>query len=471
MSKSIVLFSLILFFVCGAFSAHASSKVSSMGQSVAAAIDRLPEGASKQGLIRYLQIVSPQAYKNDRLVGTGNQGIQDFLAYHFETNDCYAEAAFRFYRDIKQMNTLSERPHLNDVSGEGGFQKKKKGWLWELALRHTQGNKNKAMALIGLCGHDDINQGTFHNDRVEAKLRAEGWDDEDLFTFDEHLDEYKLCPLRESDFYLPQSLGSGVDISNSLKSQIALTQAEGRAEILPAKYYHVLGAAFLTCQMVEAGLRPSLASSLQELAARAYRGIRLCAKTADEYATFQEMLADPTFQKRPSKVPFDTHIKSLLVRDYLSGACLKDSESMNCGLLGQIYPFMPEPPQEPSERINQIQKIHYFVDRIVAAGLYGSWYLGGHRMLKSLPCTDEQILGPNPMFAQFLETMKININICGFGLSAEGCKNSRKIIETWKVDFTWTVAQHRVGAQFAAANCTRSAQIENSLNHFCTSGK
>lgn len=471
MFKSIVLFNLILLFVFGTSSAQASSKASSMGQTVAAAVERLPDGPSKQGLIRYLQIVAPQAYKNDRLVGTGNQGIQEYLAYHFETNDCYAEAAFRFYRDIKKMNTLSERPRLSDVSGEGAFQQKKKGWLWELALRHTHGNKNKAMALIGLCGHDDINQGTFQNERVETKLRSEGWDDEDLFTFDEHLDGYKLCPLRESDFYLPQSLGSGVDISHGLKNQIASIQADGRAEILPAKYYHVLGAAFLTCQMVEAGLRPSLASGLQELAARAYRGIRLCAKTADEYATFQEMLAEPSYQKRSSKVPFDTHIKSLLVRDYFNGACLKETESMNCSLLGQIFPFIPEPPNAPSERIRDIQKIHDFVDRMVAAGLYGSWYLGGHRMLKSLPCTDEQILGPNPKFAQFLETMKIHVNICGFGLSAEGCKNSRKIIETWKVDFTWTVAQHRVGAQFAAANCTRSVQRENSLARFCAIGE
>lgn len=460
-----------MIFIFGAFSAQADANVSSMGQTVAAAIDRLPEGPSKQGLIRYLQVVSPQVYKNNDFVGTGNQGIQDYFASHFKNNDCFAEAAFGFYRDIKKMNTQSRRPRLSDVSGEGEFLNKKKGWLWQLALRHAKGKANKAMALIGLCGHDDINQGIYRNERVETKLRAEGWDDEDLFTFDEQLDDYKLCPLRDSNFYLPQSLGEEVDVSKELKKQIASIQAEGRLDALPAKHYHVLGAAFLTCQMIEAGLRPSLASGLQELAARTYRGIRLCNQTADDYATFQAMLAEPEYKKRPARVPFDKHIKSLMVRDYFSGACLGGGDSMNCSLLARIYPFISEPPTQPADRLLQIKKIDAFVDRIVAAGLYGSWYLGGHSLLKSLPCTNEQILGPNPKLAQFLEVMKIDVNICGFGLSAEGCRNSRKIIETWKIDFTWTGAQHRAGAQFAAGKCVRSVSSANSLARFCEWGK
>lgn len=446
---------------------YAESQVASMGESVIAAIARLPEGPSKAGLTRYLQIISPHSYADDYNVGTGNQGIQGFFEHHFATNDCFAETAFRFYSEVKKRNTSETRPTLKDISGEGAHVKNAKGWVMSLALRFTNGDKNKALALIGLCGHDDTNQGVYNNKRVEDKLRSEGWGDEDLFSYEEGLEDYKLCPVQASDFYLPQSLGASADVSVELKAQISRIQGEGKAEKLPAKYYHVMGASFLTCQMIEAGLRPQLAVGLQELAARAYRGIRLCMKTNYDYELFRQILKEPVITNRPAGVTLDQQVKNLLLRDYFNGSCVNVHKGLICTLLQSADSGIVRPPSDGAQQEYYISKINGLVDRIMAAGLYGSWYLAGHGLLKSLPCTDAQVLGPNPRLGEFVDKLKLNLNICGYGLSPEACRKSLQIIETWKVDFTWTVAQHRVGAKFAQKNCRKLEKQGDSLKNFC----
>lgn len=439
-----------------------------MGASLRRAIDKLPEGANKRGLIRYLQVISPESYRRDGDVAMANAGIRGYLEKQFSENDCFAETAFKFYREIRSADREGERPHLSDKAGDGRFKHKPAGWLWEKALSFSGRNPNKAMMLIGLCGHDDINQGDFRNQRVEDKLLARGWSDDDLFIWDELTDGNHLCPLKTSDFYLPQSLGRGVDISSSLIERIARLQAEGRGDLLPAKHYHVLGAAFLTCQMIEAGMNSTLASRLQVLAARAYRGIRLCEKTHDEYEMFKALLQQPELKNR-GRLSLDQAIRLELEKSLLDEKCRSGKlRNWSCDLLRERFSYSMTTQLSRAAYDRMKFRIQQDVEQIITSGLYGSWYLGGNRILKSLPCTDEQILGPAPLLAKFVGSVDLNMNICGYGLSSDMCKRALHIIDTWKVDFTWTVSQHKVGADFASIQCRRYEASRNSISSFCS---
>jgi hypothetical protein len=213
------------------------------------------------------------------------------------------------------------------------------GWLWKLALYHANNDPNDAMKLIGLCGHDDVAQG---NAKIQlspkmAKENFENWlkKTNDLIAmyesslaqkekqlmqlkppsieFKQMVDQKKNeiaalnmsienlkiavknpnqelfqyesieCPEpRNSLFFLPQSLGSDVDIPLELKKRIVKAQApsdlngkRAPGASIPAKHYHVYGSALVACEMISKGYPPRLVSKISALLAYAYRTERM----------------------------------------------------------------------------------------------------------------------------------------------------------------------------------------------------
>ena len=211
-------------------------------------------------------------------VGTsfGNVSLIQFNQQRFHQNPCFQKLAGYFYDEIERQDLttyareglsqrkLRRRASLADVAGSGKFASIKSGWLWELALKYSGNSKTLALQLIGVCGHDDVisERMTFPPLQPEAeRCRAQtqerlNWDlcdksDNECYQM---FQSYKNrgCPARYSLMYLPASLGTDVDIADSLKAEIAKIQAPAKgAEVLPAKAYHVLTSAFSSCLALE----------------------------------------------------------------------------------------------------------------------------------------------------------------------------------------------------------------------------
>jgi hypothetical protein len=91
---------------------------------------------------------------------------------------CLRDKAVSFYTDVasllgstnpkdcKALSTPSyigcseNRPGLLAKAGDDSAGKLEPGWLWQLAMKHANGNPNAALHLIGLCGHDDTAHGS-----------------------------------------------------------------------------------------------------------------------------------------------------------------------------------------------------------------------------------------------------------------------------------------------------------------------
>ncbi|UXR63852.1 hypothetical protein EZJ49_12340 [Bdellovibrio bacteriovorus] len=143
-------------------------------------ISKLPNSGVKAGLQRYYSILSLKSYTDDAEVAVSNTGLALFFEQHFNQNKCFSENAYKFYRDLR-LNTRQQqaaftdssrhrRPSLGDVAGRNRTDLKP-GWLYEKALQYSNGNPNAAISLIGMCGHDDKNQGHFANQDVEIQLQ------------------------------------------------------------------------------------------------------------------------------------------------------------------------------------------------------------------------------------------------------------------------------------------------------------
>lgn len=242
------------------------------------------------GINNYLNMIGLNAEAG------ANSGIQKFNLQLLEKNKCFSELASEFYgefheRKVKELwqaidkNDLDyiRRPHLNSKITDKGDQP---GMVWEIANRYAQGDGNLAMALIGLCGHDDTMQfpSNFQFNNNEARLRSQKYlngitSRED---FQEKIDRYTAelkkkdshfsyssdslrrdifeinraieCPSGLNAFYYPQSLGAEADIPQSLKEKIVRVQSPTKGgKVLPAKYYHLMAGAATSCQLVQGG--------------------------------------------------------------------------------------------------------------------------------------------------------------------------------------------------------------------------
>ncbi|XGC82182.1 hypothetical protein ACES2L_06750 [Bdellovibrio bacteriovorus] len=480
----------LILFICGiafTFSVGAAEKNTTENQITSAdriasiLINTLPESSTKNGLKRYYEILDPSSYADDHEVAVSNSGVANFFQHHFKKNACFSEAAYRFYADIRKSTRSQQkrsaeevrnnRPSLGDKSGVNRTDLAA-GWLYEKALKYTNGNPNAALSLIGLCGHDDVSQGEYTNQDVEAKLLSEGLQWSELFEPRGENDDREtetLCPAKTADFFLPGSLSAQADISDSLKRKVLRTQYPGKKpEQIAAKNYHVLGAAFMTCQMIEAGMNPLLAIKVESMSANMYRGIRLCQNIEIPAQLFFKLQRHRDVIFRPMGVSFEERIVSKALERAKNNACVSEASKKDalCELLKTVgAPMDVSLPRLEARAKTQLEN---YMANMVASGLYASWHISGEIAGISLPCSREQLFGPNPFMKWLVANADVSLNICGKGLSTESCKRAVKTITAWEVDFDWTVSQHIAGAQFAAKVCKPLAKGASSMDSFCS---
>ena len=406
-----------------------------------------------------------------------NTGLAGYFERHFSNNACFAEKALRFYNDVRTSTRATQktdpqiarnsRPSLGDQAGKNRADLAP-GWLYQKALKYTNGNPNAALTLIGLCGHDDTKQGSFRNQAATQRLHLNGLSDADLFISGDEDNPATPCPPMTADFFLPGSLDAKSDISESLKKKILRTQYPGKtAEQIAAKNYHVLGAAFMTCQMIEAGLNPFLAVRVEAMAANLYRGIRLCQNIETPAHLFWSLQRHPEIRRRAWGQSFEEAVLNVALEKGRTKACMKSQaqDDAVCKLLLTVgAPFDLSIPRLQERAKDYIQG---YMDNMIASGLYASWHVSGEIAGISLPCSREQLFGPHPFMKWLVSQAQWPLNICGSGLSMESCRKALKTITAWEVDFDWTVSQHRAGAQFAARVCKPYPQGKTSMDEFC----
>lgn len=454
-----------------------NNNISSADRIARTLINALPESGTKNGLMRYYEILNPNAYTSDMDVAINNTGLANYFQYHFKTNACFAEKALRFYHDVRsttrhtQKNNPEEqrnsRPSLGDKSGASRGDLKV-GWLYEKALKYAKGNPNTALALIGMCGHDDTKQGDFVNTAVEAKLLTEGFTHESLYVPGKDGAMDSPCPPLTSDFFIAGSLGKRDDIEEVLKRKILKTQYPGKKSVqIASKNYHVLGAAFMTCQMIEAGLSPFLAVRVESMAANLYRGIRLCQNIETPASLFWKLQRHPEVRKRPASYRFEDAVIAKALEYGRTKTCFakKVKNDALCELLQTVgAPFDLSIPRLEQRAQGMLQG---YMDNMVASGLYASWHISGEIAGVSLPCSRDQLFGPHPFMKWLVAQAQLPLNICGGGLSVESCRKALGTITSWEIDFDWTVSQHLAGAKFAASVCKAYPQGKTSMEEFC----
>lgn len=435
-------------------------------------INALPNSGIKNGLATYYNIISAESTTSDSHLGNNNEGIAGYLQTNFAENQCFAQAAIEFYgslrKDLKFYQTgpgdktRNRRASLGDISGITRPDLPA-GWLFERAMKYADGDANKALALIGLCGHDDKMQGVFQNEKALEAVLAKGGEYEDYYDYDESVEEETplLCLPQESDLYVAQSLSKDADISENLKKEILQVQYPGRNALqVASKNYHVLGAAFMTCQMIEAGMPKALAIQVEHTASSLYRGIRLCEDIKSPANLFNQLIKEKAISHRAKNTSFTNTVIEETMKRASQGEC-KTTTNAFCNLLRSAS-SRQEANQEDSFVRERLQT---HLNQVIASALYSQWFAGGSILGIDLPCTHSQFFGPPEFIRDAVVKGNINTNICGHGLDATSCKSALKIIRTWTLDFDWTISQHRAGAIFAAKVC--NAKKTASFKSFC----
>jgi hypothetical protein len=189
---------------------------------------------------------------------------------------------------------------------------------------------------------------------------------------------------------LPKSLGADFDIDEKLKARIVSVQAPtGGADVVPAKYYHVLGNAFMSCLGLErcpdSILCPQVLSLGQDVAVDIYRAAGACGKL---------LRSEPDSKdRRPKDGEFLFRTKFSRAKEFCqSQAGMTQIESM------------------------------------IAA---------------------------------------VNESDCPKDWDESRCKAALLKLQTYKVDFEWSRAQHQVGFDFAKENCPRIGQKKDPLEKSC----
>ncbi len=453
----------------------------------------LPGAGNRRAAEKMRQMIDPNAYPSFKgsAVGAGNDSMMQFQRRRLYQNPCFSELAARFYAEIGLLDSRARscRPNLGQVCGDGPSGplapgSMKPGWLWDRALQLAGGDSGLAMALIGVCGHDDLAQGAISvqgpsaaefpqelvlrviDDTIEAFQRdmdaiplqradqreASESKLKSYRDFRSQVVEGKIrvrkpqgsvsCPNRTSLFYLPQSLGSDADVSQQVKDRVGRIQSPERgAAALPAKYYHVYGGALVACEGIQSGGHPAAVQEAAKKLAWAYRTVRMqdvlqsglkgLAREEFDYGDLLARDGGPKSLEQWRKERSEPGVQS-----YLSGLSHLDPARLK---------------QEEEKKRSQIEAV--WIERD-AAKIFDSMTVGTSIAGVSLH-TNWRLPWQGDPVQQYLDEKsgKAPPAKAPKGWSDERFEKARLKALTYLMDWEWTVAQHEAGAAFAAKHC------------------
>lgn len=362
----------------------------------------------------YLDVMQPGRYRHgDGDVGVANRGLAGHFSQEMDKDSCLKKLAGEFAMDLEiyvAAGIPMIRSKLSDL--EGSLYQP--GWVWKKAMALSANNPNLAIKLIGICGHDDISQ--------SEKIR---------------------CPLPSSSFFYPEGLGKDIDTSQSIKEYVAQTQSvHADPSLIKAKNYHIYGAAYLACQMIERGLSAASAPDFSQKFAFIYRRIRTCRAAADSLLSFraeeEQYQADlAKFNRGGSKgkkPEFETYLKTSLKKKIAK--------------IGLAESYASDSRIKRVSDTYYASKVYFDVTQCPdgKASELGEAMRAGSAKLTSI-YKDSMFLPDD--FDQRCET-----------IAGNRCADAKKVLATWDADFKWTMDQHRVGAEFAAMHCKPASELK-----------
>lgn len=486
----------------------------------------IPDTKLANGIKHYIDIINAKEYDGAG-VGVSNAGVSVFNQNQLASNPCFGKIAEAFYEDLydqdlefKKNNDAHYNQHevhgrarLADESGKGVFKNLKPGWLYNKALKYTNGNHNLAFQIIGLCGHDDTAHGNLNystykpsdykrrdvlrsiDELIEqAKVTLETYETnppeiDPSIMYDEESDSYEFeiktqvdyivrlkrfrneitdeqiaslqvknrsiqCPEQNSIFYLPKALDERADITDTLKDDIEYLQAPNKGKrYLPAKAYHFMGAGFMTCQLMNKGVEPNTAVTIQKLAAYAYRTLRI-SQLIEEHMQYKDTLdkeyekfADDFVKENTEYYSFKGRQKSRMKKPLPT---LKEWFETNNS--NDNYQIEYEKVQEEIDAAVIYKKMT--VDPKIINLTINLNFMDEHRKQQvRLSELLEPGTGLKPNERRSLGIPQ--------GWSNERFIKAKNKARTWFIDQDWSVAQHEKGAAFAASKCSQTNSTQD----------
>jgi hypothetical protein len=396
-----------------------------------------------------------------------NAGVKAFHRLRLSRAPCLATLTAHFYRnpDFQGRATGAadrlpgtSRPALNARAGSGSFANSPPGGIYREARRLAGQRPALAMALIGYCGHDDIENSAptiVSFARPESRAAVLAWSRATLgqtspealasFNRDEgrtingggRLSLSVACPDPSSSFYAPRALDESADIPDELRQRIASTQAPTRgAGSLPAKAYHISFAATTACLLASCGLTEGQSRGALEFLATRYRIRRLDASTS-------------ALEKLRTAVEdqFDINWADTARLDRLSAEADRWLQSPQ-GRQALIQAGATELLAANRARVTW-SSLRRQID---AATLYRGGQLGQPFRAEPLYPGSASSQDPFHVSPSALVARRPGQSFCP-GWSESRCNAARGLVDTWRTDLDWTREQQAAGARFGHAQC------------------
>ncbi len=396
-------------------------------------VHSLPKSPGDQaGLEIWWQLIGLGAYRDRQDVNDVLPGIHRFFEPRLQNEPLFRQEllALHEWSESQQQNLEHPQltPMLGEAAGRGRFQGIAAGALWQELLRIGKTPK-EALELLAFANHSsnlayDLSaQSPFdvmtaeeasHDRFLESKFRHANPGSPDFFRLSreimvwrnsfegrilEHSGDTQITFVFSWPLILPKALGEHVAISDSLLQRIAGRFAQ---EPRPAKQYHVHIAAFMVCEMISAGMDPLWAKALEHWTAWAYRDAQL-------NLTLREIEQKQRDHRALSaRERTDLQAAELLKR-WFAGGRSAFGVAMPLTIASPsdvIFPFAPKAEMIPSGRLWPVVRD-----------------LEGYSKPSDMSEVD------------FLK--------------------AKERVRDWVIEWDWTVAQHDVGANFAAQVCPR----------------
>ncbi len=377
----------------------------------------------------------------------------------------------------------------------------KTGWVWDRAVKHAKGNNHLAITLIGICGHDNTSQLESNFDQNECREVEEVIDgakvinfvcpdqipssikitskkklnfykeknkqtykqrlaharrylndnDFEIFKQDisENISEDNLiagvkCP-DANEFYLQGGLGGETLLNDNLVNKISSIQAPKMGGgVLPSKYYHTIGAAYLSCSLKRGGIPNFMIKKITQIGVNTYRNIRLCEAVEESIESGGSYPSENDFISKLKNI--FNKIKPKNEDEYAD--LIQDLPYVN--LIYKLVDYQTDDLDRVDLEILR-EKYRIYKSRYEAAKMIKKYIIKDGRCNKPL-LTESRL---RKIRSLIKSKRKCN------GLQAENCQAAKQVLKTWLIDFDWSKAQHLAGANFAIKHCSKQNDYFN----------
>lgn len=264
------------------------------------------------------------------------------------------------------------------------------------------------------------------------------------------------CPDQNSSFFLSKSLGNNIDLSEKDKNRIAAIQAPnmGRS-VLPSKNYHIMGSAFMACQLISTGISPQMAVIIQKIAGWAYRTVRINAVLKKDLADLEKLEEKYNEYLKEFKKENTTKIKtSRGRRSTLTSAPMSMEEwvlaKKNKGNIERELKFIMDYPI-----LTEDASLKDLITKLKAAREFSKMTLGGNFLGKEVPFTNISLNFINDPVTKHIKGINRKNNRRQTQRETSSDNAAREKALTYLIDWSWTTKQHEIGATFASQKCKK----------------